>query len=231
MAKLTCFLLVLVSVVLCAEAVRIDPPRPTFPPGKYFPTTTITKKNDPRCKKNGIIANPDDCTRYIKCKNGNSQDRKCPDSFKFDSVKRCTPDKDADCGKTVLRGVDPKIKCPKDFGMFEFEGDCHKFIICKEGKATVHECPKHHVYNDINGGCVQGDVCPHHSSEPKCSKETDRLPVPMDCRSYLHCVNWKGTVKKCPVGTAFDPRKKQCTAEWLKKCRNNDVRNIVRDDE
>ncbi|GFR30846.1 uncharacterized protein TNCT_718571 [Trichonephila clavata] len=231
MAKLTCFLVVLVAVVLCAQAVRIDPTRPTFPRGKYFPPTTVTKKNDPRCKTDGVFAIPDDCTSFINCKDGNSQVRKCPEDLKFDSEKRCTPDEDADCGKSGLRAVNQKIKCPRYFGKFELKGDCHKFIICKEGRAIVHECAEHHVYNEINGACVEGDVCPHHSSESKCSKENDRLPVPLHCRSYLHCVNWKGTVKKCPKGTAFDPHHKRCTEEWLKKCRNNDIRDIVRADE
>ncbi|GFT92698.1 uncharacterized protein NPIL_37351 [Nephila pilipes] len=230
MAKLTCFLVLLVTVILCAEAVRIDPPPPpTLKPGKFFPSTRITKKDDPRCKKDGMFANPNDCTRYIKCKNGESQDMNCPDGFKFDSKKYCTPDKNADCGKSGQRDSKQEVKCPQQFGNFAYVDDCHKYIECERGVPTIVKCPPHYVYNDVNGGCIQGEICPPNKQHEanKCSSENDCFPS-SNCLFYIECINWKGTEKKCPEGTAFNPKLKRCTKDWIKHCRNNDLRDIIR---
>ncbi|GIY04713.1 uncharacterized protein CEXT_564901 [Caerostris extrusa] len=113
-----------------------------------------------RCERDGILPNPEDCTMYIKCVKGTSQDLKCREGFKFDSLNLCTPDEKADCGRMMIREFREDEQCPEYYGWFKVESDCHKFMVCIAGVPTIKSCPEHYIYNDVNGACVEGDKCP-----------------------------------------------------------------------
>ncbi|GBL77959.1 hypothetical protein AVEN_143284-1 [Araneus ventricosus] len=231
MAKSTCLLALFVAVVVCTEAIRIDTAPPSPSTGKYFPSV---KKDDPRCKNkdNGLFPDPKDCTKYIKCVNGDGQEKKCPSDFKFDSIRHCIPPRDdPDCGKKTFSGPsDVDEKCPETYGIFPIKSDCHKYMVCRDGKPIVKTCPPKHVYRDINGACVDGDKCPKQSSEEtECKRANQLLPDEKNCRRYIKCVNFQPLKKECPPGTAFDPTKHKCTKEQLEKCKNNDVLNVEQD--
>ncbi|CAL1274737.1 unnamed protein product [Larinioides sclopetarius] len=232
MAKSTCVLALFVAVVVCIEAIRIDPPQPSPSTGKYFPSV---KKSDPRCrgKSNGLYPDPKDCTKYLKCVNGDSQVRNCPKGFKFDSIRYCVlPDENPDCGRKTVGGpLDVDEKCPETYGIFPVKSDCHKYMICKDGQPEIKDCPPNKVYRDINGACVDGDECPKISSEESvCKRANQLLPDEMNCRRYIKCVNFQPLKKECPPGTAFDPSKHRCTKEQLEKCKNNDILSVEPDE-
>ncbi|XP_055950217.1 protein obstructor-E-like [Argiope bruennichi] len=229
MAKLTCFLVLVVVVLVCAEAIRIDPVQPASSRrGKYFPEIT---RNDPRCKNGtGMFPDPKDCTKYIKCVNGDSQEKKCPEDFKYDSIRHCIPpDDNPDCGRKTLRShLDVDEKCPESYGIFPVKSDCHKFMVCNDGIPIIKTCPEKYVYRDANGACIEGDKCPDEASEESvCKRANQLLPDGLNCRRYIKCVNFQPLKKECPPGTAFDPKKHRCTKDQLEQCKNNDILNNV----
>ncbi|GIX88002.1 uncharacterized protein CDAR_437901 [Caerostris darwini] len=219
MSKVTSFLVLFVAVILCAEAILIYP-EPM--PSSGSDNTPNLRKNDPRCKeKDGIFANPKDCTMYLKCVEGTGQDLHCPEGFKFDTYQHCTPNTTADCGRRRVRALKEDLECPDDYGWFPYKADCHKYIVCIMGYPHLRTCPKHYVYRDTNGACVEGDECPKSESGPVhvvCQEEDGLFPHPSDCRKYIKCVNGYPDIKYCKPDKAFDPETKTCTRERLAHC-------------
>ncbi|GIY04715.1 hypothetical protein CEXT_564911 [Caerostris extrusa] len=90
MAKLTCFLVLLVAVILCAEAILIDPEPMPSSGSDNIPNL---RERDRKCKTNGVYSTQTIAPCTSKCVNGIGQDVHCPESFKFDTFQHCTPDR------------------------------------------------------------------------------------------------------------------------------------------
>ncbi|CAL1274738.1 unnamed protein product [Larinioides sclopetarius] len=174
MAKSTCVLALFVAVVVCIEAIRIDPPQPSPSTGKYFPSV---KKSDPRCrgKSNGLYPDPKDCTKYLKCVNGDSQVRNCPKGFKFDSIRYCVlPDENPDCGRKTVGGPldGEESVCKRANQLLPDEMNCRRYIKCVNFQPLKKECPPGTAFDPSKHRCTKEQL-------EKC-KNNDILSVEPD---------------------------------------------------
>ncbi|KAG8182552.1 hypothetical protein JTE90_002086 [Oedothorax gibbosus] len=205
MAKL-CGLFILFAFAVVARGIRIDPPK-LERVGKYFADNSQARitVDDVVCRKgNGLYPHPTDCTQYLACYEGTSKVRTCPEGFKFDSRRHCTPDTDADCGTpraTRINIHSADLTCPEQYGQFPYPGDCRKYITCDNWNPTSWMCNGEQVYEQ-GVGCWDGGVC--HDSESQqakttltCPEQYGQFPYPGDCHKYITCDNWNPTSWLC----------------------------------
>lgn len=230
MAKFAALLISLVAGFITVQGLRFDPPNLSRG-GKFFSSGVRVAQNDPRCQEDGWFANPDDCTSYYVCKDGASQERHCPEGFKFDSIRHCTLDNDADCGKpdSQQSPSDREVTCPEDYGYFPDPNDCHKYITCTNGKPRIDICPDQTYYINNVGCSFTPGRCPSESSSTSnvCKSPNEMYPVQGQCRKYIQCKNGHPTMKDCPFGKGFDYVKKMCVDFEKARCRSNEIHEIL----
>ena len=46
-----------------------------------------------------------------------------------------------------------RVDCPNPNGIFPFENDCTKFILCSNGKHKIQKCKAGFIFNKNTSGC------------------------------------------------------------------------------
>ncbi|XP_020817147.1 uncharacterized protein LOC110190830 isoform X1 [Drosophila serrata] len=131
--------------------------------------------------------------------------------------------------------------CPPNFqGLVAYPHDCHRFVNCNGGSATIQTCSPGTLFNPKTLQCDHptnvecssaggGAVAPAEStrlgrlrqldSDPKCPNGVNGLhPHPTDCTKFLNCANGHAFVQDCGPGTAFNPSMLVCVHKGTVDC-------------
>ncbi|XP_065571763.1 chitin-binding domain protein cbd-1-like isoform X1 [Artemia franciscana] len=99
--------------------------------------------------RNGFFPNPEDCTSYINCDNGNAWLLYCPNGTLYDAtVERCTTNAPCTTSDFIRTSPniqtatpDPNFECPEPNGLFANPLDCHSFYQCANNTPQFQFCP------------------------------------------------------------------------------------------
>ncbi|XP_065571764.1 chondroitin proteoglycan 2-like isoform X2 [Artemia franciscana] len=99
--------------------------------------------------RNGFFSNPEDCTSYINCDNGNAWLLYCPNGTLYDAtVERCTTNAPCTTSDFIRTSPniqtatpDPNFECPEPNGLFANPLDCHSFYQCANNTPQFQFCP------------------------------------------------------------------------------------------
>ncbi|XP_065571760.1 probable chitinase 10 isoform X2 [Artemia franciscana] len=99
--------------------------------------------------RNGFFPNPEDCTSYINCDNGNAWLLYCPNGTLYDAaMERCTTDASCTTSDFIRTSPniqtatpDPNFECPEPNGLFANPLDCHSFYQCANSIPIFQLCP------------------------------------------------------------------------------------------
>ncbi|XP_017028294.1 uncharacterized protein teq isoform X2 [Drosophila kikkawai] len=131
--------------------------------------------------------------------------------------------------------------CPQNFqGLVAYPHDCHRFVNCNGGSATIQTCSPGTLFNPktlqcdhpTNVDCSSaggGAVAPAETtrlgrlrqldSDPKCPNGVNGLhPHPTDCTKFLNCANGHAFIQDCGPGTAFNPSLLVCVHKGTVNC-------------
>ncbi|KAH8343165.1 hypothetical protein KR059_005797, partial [Drosophila kikkawai] len=131
--------------------------------------------------------------------------------------------------------------CPPNFqGLVAYPHDCHRFVNCNGGSATIQTCSPGTLFNPKTLQCDHptnvdcsaaggGAVVPAETtrlgrlrqldSDPKCPNGVNGLhPHPTDCTKFLNCANGHAFVQDCGPGTAFNPSLLVCVHKGTVNC-------------
>jgi hypothetical protein len=188
------------------------------------------KKNCHRlCKKDGNIANPDDCESFLSCLHTKTPDEKvvkknCTDGLHYNANRGvCDWPAEAGC-QTKICKLGDLIPDPTD---------CRKFTVCEnaDGTGTSKTCPDGTHFSASlrvcdwpqNAGCLK-DTCRDGYSldeDGKTCNDIDECKFTNDCKHT--CTNTDGSFKcSCKVGYTLDTDGKSCKLTTKKKsCKNH----------
>ncbi|ESO97365.1 hypothetical protein LOTGIDRAFT_231558 [Lottia gigantea] len=158
------------------------------------------------CTGNGLEEDPDDCTRYRECVNGEYVSRSCApgtgfsqslgDCDQLSNLPSCNPDSSNKC-------TGP--------GLEEDPDDCTRYRECVNGEYVSRSCAPGTGFSQSLGDCDQISNLP--SCNPDSSNECTGPGLeedPDDCTRYRECVNGEFITRSCPPGTGFNPSNGNC---------------------
>ena len=126
----------------------------------------------------------------------------------------------------------PTENCRRRNGFFQHpdETNCHQFVNCIDGEATINTCPANLLFNEKTGVCTwpassgrtdcvreealeDGFVCPKEKQlNPDGNSEAHpRYPHPTNCQKFYVCLN--GITPRemgCQLGEVYNSDSKQC---------------------
>ncbi|XP_050080110.1 multiple epidermal growth factor-like domains protein 6 [Anopheles maculipalpis] len=167
-------------------------------------------------RPDGVLPHPIDCTRYLQCTNGVTTVLECFRGEVFDqSLGRCTVGNTDTCQSAgdLCRGVANDLR--------PHPNECHLFVFCSLGEASVLVCPPNEIFRPDIRFCVPGDrdTCEYSSVETACiGRPPGVVPHPTSCELYLSCNNGVSTVMTCPAGTIFNPQTGSCATGDRETC-------------
>ncbi|KAJ8688391.1 hypothetical protein QAD02_024186 [Eretmocerus hayati] len=173
---------------------------------------------------NGRFPVASQCDAYIECKDGQPEQKLCPEGLLFNPEARfnypCGYPTDVQClTRSNLQPAQPTDDCPHQFGYFKM-GDrqnCGKFKNCVDGRAYVFDCPDGLAYNsetyrcdwpdqvaDCDAEAFLGFTCPTSNFNGQSVSETKIYRSPHDCQRYYVCVENRPRLHSCGEGKAFN---------------------------
>uniref|UniRef100_A0AAG5DH83 Chitin-binding type-2 domain-containing protein n=1 Tax=Anopheles atroparvus TaxID=41427 RepID=A0AAG5DH83_ANOAO len=159
-------------------------------------------------RPDGAVAHPTDCTQYLQCSGGQTTVMACSRGLIFDpTVGRCVVGNTDTCTPAVdvCRGVANDLR--------PHPNECHLFVFCSLGEASVLICPPGEIFRPDIRFCVPGnrDTCQFSPVETACvGRPPGVVPHPDSCELFLSCNNGVSTVMSCPGGTIFNPQTGNC---------------------
>ncbi|XP_023719014.1 protein obstructor-E [Cryptotermes secundus] len=190
-------------------------------------------------EKTGYFPDPVQCDLYYKCKQGEAEEKLCPDGLVFDdsnpSQARCDIPANVECGdRSELQDPQPSEGCPRANGYFRHSDAqvCDKFFNCVDGVPNVLPCPPGLIYDDTRSTCAwpsesRRTDCVHSKRESlddgfSCPEGEvigpngralphPTFPHPDDCQKFYICRN--GVMPQrgsCPSGTVYNEVSFKC---------------------
>ncbi|KAF8774025.1 Kunitz-type serine protease inhibitor 6 like protein [Argiope bruennichi] len=191
-----------------------------------------SKKNsdDFTCVKDGLYKDPESCSSYIHCVNGQKYIMPCPRGFHFiEREKFCEPDSEAQCD---LKGdAGSELLCTEE-GLWSDIEDCHRFINCSHGQREIMSCPMGLHFNEESKECESPcdarcdtslaaecawPLGEEKDSDPECEKDGKFMDV-SSCSRYIECSNGRKSVKSCPRGLHFSEETEECDSPCDAHC-------------
>uniref|UniRef100_A0A182QSC0 Chitin-binding type-2 domain-containing protein n=1 Tax=Anopheles farauti TaxID=69004 RepID=A0A182QSC0_9DIPT len=167
-------------------------------------------------RPDGVLPHPIDCRSFVRCDNGVTSVGECLRGEVFDPVLgRCLVGNTETCQSTgdLCRGVANDLR--------PHPNECHLFVYCSLGEASVLVCPPGEIFRPDIRFCVPGDreTCEYSSVETACiGRPPGVVPHPTSCDLYLSCSNGQSTVMSCPGGTIFNPQTGSCATGDRETC-------------
>lgn len=211
----------IVRIEKCPEGLEFDPVTmcctwPDTSQNKTIPGLIIyPAKKDCPCDC-CVIPDPDDCTKFTLCINGNTIVQKCADGLRFNpKIENCDYAKNVDCDYKPTQT--PVVRCEKSFGLFPHPSKCNQYIKCSDSIPDVKKCPSILHFNpnlrvcdwSWNAGCGK----PYNKDPPpegECDCKCCMKPVSGDCAAYFRCENRKKYYGRCTGGLMFNPKIETC---------------------
>ncbi|XP_065076564.1 uncharacterized protein LOC135700101 [Ochlerotatus camptorhynchus] len=183
--------------------------------------------NDLESFCNGVIAgifphpDPQLCYMYVSCAFEESFLYQCNQGFVFDvTISECVPGNWEDCD----RGIDPELEqlcAGVSYGVFEYEGNCGKFVFCERGRPSVIECLEKEIWFQQDGACVFGNRDTCEPGDALCMGRPDgAVPHPDGCDMFIECVGERSTVVQCDRGMIFEEGGTGCVIGSLETCQS-----------
>lgn len=142
------------------------------------------------------------------------------------------------------------FKCPVDESIIRLPHPttCSMYLICQDGKVSIHTCPGGLHFNPIIEQCDWPKGCVSHSNNvgtqpdiPKRDEENKSTPAAIqcigtcpitdpkdrtihlptnDCTKFCACSNGLGIIMNCPPGLHFDKKLEICNYPRSAKCQS-----------
>uniref|UniRef100_A0A182PN30 Chitin-binding type-2 domain-containing protein n=1 Tax=Anopheles epiroticus TaxID=199890 RepID=A0A182PN30_9DIPT len=167
-------------------------------------------------RPDGLVPHPTYCTGYLQCSNGATIVRECLRGEVFDpSVGRCVVGNTDTCEvrADMCQGIANDLR--------PHPNECHLFVFCSLGAASVLVCPPNEIFRPDIRFCVPGnrDTCVFSPVETACvGRPPGVVPHPTSCELFLSCLNGVSTVMSCPAGTIFNPQTGGCSVGDRETC-------------
>ncbi|XP_055905706.1 peritrophin-44-like [Eupeodes corollae] len=165
-------------------------------------------------------SDPNDCSKYCYCKDGETKCNKCPSGQFFDpNTISCVWATSSSCVANS-----PCLLAPNGF-----IGDgktCTGYLRCGSSRVlSSGNCEEDRYYNPLNGMCdyPENVKCPGSPSKPPvssehippkdlCKKDGQFYSDGETCRGYFYCKNKGDTAKwgQCPKNSQFNEATQQC---------------------
>ncbi|ESO97364.1 hypothetical protein LOTGIDRAFT_214221 [Lottia gigantea] len=144
------------------------------------------------CTGPGLVEDPDNCTRYRQCVNGEYVSRPCAPGTGFSqslgicdhlfNLPNCNPDSNNTC-------TGP--------GLVEDPDNCTRYRECVNGEYVSRPCAPGTGFSQSLG------ICDHLFNLPNCNPDSNNNPY--NCTRYRECVNGEYVSRPCAPGTGFSP--------------------------
>ncbi|XP_055531885.1 uncharacterized protein LOC129722461 [Wyeomyia smithii] len=171
----------------------------------------------------GIFPHPDPqlCYKYVSCVFEEFNVYQCAEDFVFDDeLFECVPGSWDDC----ISNVDPELEefCSEvSFGVFEYPGNCTRFIFCELGRPTVIDCLEDEIWWQEQGVCLFGNRDTCQPGDIFCMGRPDGIiPHPNGCEFFIECLNERSTELECPRGHIFSFGLNECVVGSAQTCRS-----------
>ncbi|XP_030569224.1 proprotein convertase subtilisin/kexin type 5 [Drosophila novamexicana] len=172
------------------------------PSGEYWNSQSASCETDNgqcvpcTCTEGETQSDPEDCTKYLICKNGEFVSASCDsgDYWNSDSDK-CEKDNGQCIPCTCTEGEtqsDPE--------------DCTKYLICKNGAFVSASCDSGDYWNSQSGKCEKdnGQCIPCTCTEGETQSDST------DCTKYLICKNGAFVSASCDSGDYWNSQIGKC---------------------
>ncbi|XP_075162092.1 uncharacterized protein LOC142234790 [Haematobia irritans] len=156
------------------------------------------------CDDGEITGNPNNCSSYFECCNGQYQEIFCEAGYYFEiESKKCLEDVNNICGRHCQEGdISANDKC------------CSSYYVCCKGELVEEICDTGY-YFDLQTKRCEKDV--DHTCWPLCH-DGEIFPSNNSCASYYICCN--GTLKEefCQNGYYFNASCNKCEEDIENVC-------------
>lgn len=129
----------------------------TIEPGTEEPVTECPLVDD--ITKPIHFPHPTDCSKFLKCLNGNTVEYNCPEGQYWNVEKNyCDYKENVECESESGSGTDePEGECADD-SVHGHPTDCEKYLQCSGGVLVEMSCPVGQHWNDEKKWCDYKDV-------------------------------------------------------------------------
>ncbi|XP_053685795.1 uncharacterized protein LOC128735329 [Sabethes cyaneus] len=166
----------------------------------------------------GVFPYPDDCTKFVQCKDGETVVVDCQPAEVFNPrISECAP---GDAETCVL--FDEVCANQRDGTLVGHPNHCAAYITCINETAEVHFCPINKIFRADMQFCVPGnnETCVFTPLEQMCVDIPfgTIYPHPDDCTQYVRCENNAANNVSCPANHIIEPRTIQCVPGDTETC-------------
>ena len=191
-------------------------------------------------KDDTFLSDPNNCTAYIFCKNGEELHANCPGDLVFHPEKAaCVYKQDYTCPpQALLPKPHPMCLSISDNRTFADELSCETFHTCQKGVLAIHKCDEGSFFNHLKGSCVPNDrsTCIPTAVEAKpMSTVCGTVDQPKvgyfsdeeSCSGYYFCkkvangVDLDPVFANCPNGFFFDIENLSCRDRLNVQCKGD----------
>uniref|UniRef100_A0A182M3K3 Chitin-binding type-2 domain-containing protein n=1 Tax=Anopheles culicifacies TaxID=139723 RepID=A0A182M3K3_9DIPT len=169
-------------------------------------------------RSDDVLAYPTDCTRYLRCDDGQATTVDCPRGEVFEQdVGECVVGNTATC-----LSIDSVCENEIDGTVLAHPNECDLFITCQNGTANAHHCPAGEILNVHAQFCAPGnpDTCQFYPLNTMCQNMTNGAIYPLadDCTQFVQCNGGVSATRKCPIGQIFYAPSGSCRPGNTKTC-------------
>ncbi|XP_058465516.1 uncharacterized protein LOC131439033 [Malaya genurostris] len=168
-------------------------------------------------RPDGEYAHPNDCSRFIRCISGETNELVCSeDEIYRAEVSFCVPGNPTNCENFPL-----EIMCADRVNgqQYPHPNNCDKFIVCQDEQPLVQSCDRGMVIQAGTIECVVGNANTCELYLHLCVEQTvETIAHPADCDLFISCQSTNITVEACSRGEIFDPENLMCSAGNIEDC-------------
>uniref|UniRef100_A0A182WEN5 Chitin-binding type-2 domain-containing protein n=1 Tax=Anopheles minimus TaxID=112268 RepID=A0A182WEN5_9DIPT len=187
-------------------------------PGSWDTCELLNMKTVCQGRPDGALTYPTDCTRYLRCANGQPSIVDCPRGEVFEAVTgRCVVGNTETCTRidSICRGV-------VDGTVLAHPNECDSYISCQGGISNANKCPTGEILNAQAQFCAPGnpDTCEFYPLTTMCRNMTSGAIYPLsnDCTQFAVCNSGESSTMKCPIGQILHAPSRSCRPGNTETC-------------
>lgn len=166
------------------------------------PPPKPTEPSLPTCESRsyGRYPIPNDCSKYLRCWNGQSEIVTCRHGRKFNAISKfCEHPSNVRCPNEIQHTTQFNQETgPTSSRLIDIQSPTNNNLEKQVEELEVHE------YGNI-----------------ECQRSSGLQPHPTDCNKFLNCVHGNGAVQECGPGTVFNDGLQVCDWPYNVDCSRN----------
>uniref|UniRef100_A0A182YLS8 Chitin-binding type-2 domain-containing protein n=1 Tax=Anopheles stephensi TaxID=30069 RepID=A0A182YLS8_ANOST len=182
-------------------------------------TTTVAASQQCQLNRNGVVAHPSDCDKYVVCEEGIAKTHTCPQGEQF-SWRKLACGASYSCEGYFNHSTSSleAVACSRQsLHRAEHPYEVGMYVDCQA--VELRSCDEGSIFRWNYQRCLPGAVSTNElkTADASCGA-FGKSPHPYLCEKFFKCFFWISGLQSCPLGTIYSAAQEECIEGDFQTC-------------